>query len=361
MDLKLTNYDLDLTNGELSFVTDFDAIRQDIEMALRTWLRETPYDRNAGVPYLQIIFKRGTSLDAIRFIISEIIQGREGVTEVLELATELDTLTRTLTITGRVLASGQVIDFAAGSPTPPGPWVPPANGLQSWLDLERRRYTLDVGIASMVDEGAIGGTLDQAAPTKQPPVLQTLGLNNLQNMAPDGVDDFLLHSAAASSWQFLNNALGATVAVVTTDPADADGALFATMDGAASTDVGIRLRRVAGNLELRVANGGGAFALDLTAAVAASADKIIAIRLDATGVQTQINGAVVAGLTAAYAAAPADVAPDYPLTLLSAAGAAPAGGGLWGPGWFAAYDRYNSDAETAELFAQLNTRYRIYP
>ena len=48
MDLKLTDYDLDLTNGDLSFVDRLEAVRQDIEMALRTWLEETPYDRNAG-------------------------------------------------------------------------------------------------------------------------------------------------------------------------------------------------------------------------------------------------------------------------------------------------------------------------
>ena len=44
MDLKLTDYDMDLTNGELSFVTGRDAIAQDVQMNLRTWLGETVYD-----------------------------------------------------------------------------------------------------------------------------------------------------------------------------------------------------------------------------------------------------------------------------------------------------------------------------
>lgn len=118
MDLKLSNYDMDLTNGDLSFVDLLDAVRQDIEMALRTWLEETPYDRNAGAPYLQIIFVRGTTLDAIRFIISEIIQGRDNVTEILELGTVLDRDARTLTITGSVRAFGNVVSFDAGTPTP---------------------------------------------------------------------------------------------------------------------------------------------------------------------------------------------------------------------------------------------------
>ena len=47
MDLLLTDYDLDLTNGELTFVTGRDAIAQDVQMSLRTWLGETPYDTTA--------------------------------------------------------------------------------------------------------------------------------------------------------------------------------------------------------------------------------------------------------------------------------------------------------------------------
>ena len=56
MDLLLTDYDMDLTNGDLSFVNGADAIGQDVTMRLRTWLGETVYDVSAGVPYLQVIF-----------------------------------------------------------------------------------------------------------------------------------------------------------------------------------------------------------------------------------------------------------------------------------------------------------------
>ena len=104
MDLKLTNDDLDITNGELSFVTGIDAVRQDLEMRLKTWLEETPYDRAAGVPYLQVIFARGVQVQAVRFILETIILDTDGVTEVLELETQIDTLTREFTVTGRVFA-----------------------------------------------------------------------------------------------------------------------------------------------------------------------------------------------------------------------------------------------------------------
>ena len=46
MDLLLTDYDMDLTNGDLSFVNGADAIGQDVTMRLRTWLGETVYDGN---------------------------------------------------------------------------------------------------------------------------------------------------------------------------------------------------------------------------------------------------------------------------------------------------------------------------
>ena len=104
MDLKLTNYDVDFAGGDLSFVTGIEAVRQDIEMTLRTFLEETPYDSSAGVPWLQVIFVKGTPTTAIEFIIQETILGVDGVTEVLELTTVLDRAARTLTIEGRVVA-----------------------------------------------------------------------------------------------------------------------------------------------------------------------------------------------------------------------------------------------------------------
>ena len=56
MDLLLTDYDMDLTDGELSFVNGREAIGQDVQMRLRTWLGETVYDTTAGVPWIQAIF-----------------------------------------------------------------------------------------------------------------------------------------------------------------------------------------------------------------------------------------------------------------------------------------------------------------
>jgi len=114
MDLLLTDYDLDITDGELTFVRGAEAITQDIQMRLRTWLGETPYDQAAGVPYLQVIFQRGVELDAIQFILENRILDTPGVEQVTNLDLDLDARTRVLTVTGRALLVGDVeIDFSA--------------------------------------------------------------------------------------------------------------------------------------------------------------------------------------------------------------------------------------------------------
>jgi hypothetical protein len=67
-----------------------------------------------GLPYLQIIFKRGVKPEAVRFIIETFILARDGVADVLELDTQLNSATRELTVTGRVLLdSGDVIEVTS--------------------------------------------------------------------------------------------------------------------------------------------------------------------------------------------------------------------------------------------------------
>lgn len=114
MDLRKTNGDVDLTDGDLWLVTEAEAIRQDIEMELETWLQECVYDRSAGVPYLQIIFRRGTTAQTVRFIVERKILNVSGVTEILELTSALDTDTRVFTASGRVLTDYGEVDFDTG-------------------------------------------------------------------------------------------------------------------------------------------------------------------------------------------------------------------------------------------------------
>jgi hypothetical protein len=112
MDILLTDDDMDLTNGDLSWVNGAEAIAQDVTMTWRTWLGETVYDTTAGVPYTQVIFV-GTNpnLDAVRFILEHIAIQREGVIGV-ELTPVLNATTRELTVTGTLHTTDGEIDFS---------------------------------------------------------------------------------------------------------------------------------------------------------------------------------------------------------------------------------------------------------
>jgi hypothetical protein len=104
MDLQATaSGDLAIVNGELAFVTGQDAIAQALAFRLRTFLGESRYNRSAGVPYLQVIFRPGTPLQAIKFILEGVAMGTPGVTGVTLDEPVLDPLTRALTITGKAL------------------------------------------------------------------------------------------------------------------------------------------------------------------------------------------------------------------------------------------------------------------
>lgn len=107
-------HDLAIVNGDLALAVAAEGVRQDIEMALRTFLGESVYDKSAGVPYLEVIFERGTTPEAVRFIIEQQILARKGVAQVLELNTRRDAVTREATISGRVrLDTGEVIAIGA--------------------------------------------------------------------------------------------------------------------------------------------------------------------------------------------------------------------------------------------------------
>jgi hypothetical protein len=111
MDLLLTDHDMDITDGELSFVNGVTAVAQDVKMAFRTFLGETVYDTSAGVPYRQVIFIRGTPLGAIKLILEQIAISRPGVTGAT-FAPVLDSVTRELSVTGTIYALDEEIDFS---------------------------------------------------------------------------------------------------------------------------------------------------------------------------------------------------------------------------------------------------------
>ena len=111
MDLKIDrNHDMVIENGDLVLVKDGIAIGQHIKMRLATWLGETPYNTNAGVPYRQIIFQPNTSKEAIIFILTQAVLQTPGDTS-SELKYVADTQNRTITVTGNATSIDGPIDF----------------------------------------------------------------------------------------------------------------------------------------------------------------------------------------------------------------------------------------------------------
>jgi hypothetical protein len=114
MDLRLTNDDMDLTNGELSLVQGPEAIGQHIKMRIQAWYGELGlvYDQSAGVPYLGVIFgQRNPNMNAIQAILESRIRGTPGVISVsLELV--LYRTTRTLQASGKATTIDGNVDFS---------------------------------------------------------------------------------------------------------------------------------------------------------------------------------------------------------------------------------------------------------
>ena len=112
MDLRLTNDDMDLTGGELSWVRGREAIAQHVTMRLRTWLGETVYDTSAGVPWAQVIFRgKNPDLLAAKMVLEQQVLATPGVTGVA-LDLSLDRPSRVLTVTGTIQSIDGEIDFA---------------------------------------------------------------------------------------------------------------------------------------------------------------------------------------------------------------------------------------------------------
>ena len=91
--------DLTISNRDLTPVTGVDAIRQHIEIRLRTFLGEWFLDTTVGVPYIQEVFSTKTpDTDLIRSIIRREVAKTPGVVSADTLDVSLDTATRNLSI-----------------------------------------------------------------------------------------------------------------------------------------------------------------------------------------------------------------------------------------------------------------------
>ena len=109
-DLKIeqaqNGWDLVLENGDLVLETDDTRlVAQRVIYRLMTWLRESPYDRSAGVPYVDGVFGL-QPVEAVVFILTQEMLDTDGVEEVVGEPTYLLDSGRQLSITATLRVAG---------------------------------------------------------------------------------------------------------------------------------------------------------------------------------------------------------------------------------------------------------------
>lgn len=107
-----TNGDIDLKNGDFYFVTGVDATVQFIIQTLRLFLAEWFLDENLGMPYFDEVFVKNPNPVALDSIFKTKIIECPGVEELMAFSMEIDSVTRELTITGRIRAFDGEADFS---------------------------------------------------------------------------------------------------------------------------------------------------------------------------------------------------------------------------------------------------------
>jgi hypothetical protein len=79
-DLALSSaHDLQLTGNDLTLTSGLQATEQAVRQRLGLWQGNWFLDTSAGVPYLQQVFVKGTTLGAIRAILLAEVAGTVGI------------------------------------------------------------------------------------------------------------------------------------------------------------------------------------------------------------------------------------------------------------------------------------------
>lgn len=98
-DVKLdADGDIDLTDGNMTLVTDDDAIVQQITIRLQLLLGEWFLDKRVGMPLFEDVFKKNPDLTRVRSIYRQTILTTPGIASFEEFTLVVDGATRTLSV-----------------------------------------------------------------------------------------------------------------------------------------------------------------------------------------------------------------------------------------------------------------------
>jgi hypothetical protein len=113
MDLKLdADGDLAIENGDLALVTGVDATVQFVRQRLQLFLSEWFLDESRGIDYFDRVFIRNPNPIELDSIFKTTIIESPGVLELLAFDMDIEPVSRTLTVTGRIRALDGEADFS---------------------------------------------------------------------------------------------------------------------------------------------------------------------------------------------------------------------------------------------------------
>jgi hypothetical protein len=106
--------DLDLSTGDLQFVTGADAVAQHLLVRLRFYLGEWFLDTRVGIPYYSQILVKNPNLAAIRTTYRQAILSTPGVETLERMDLEFDAATRELALDFSARLAGETVarDFS---------------------------------------------------------------------------------------------------------------------------------------------------------------------------------------------------------------------------------------------------------
>lgn len=91
--------DLSFGGKDFALVKDAEAIGQQLQIALRLWLGEYPFDETLGVDYGTLINTKGITDDQIAAEVRRVALSVDGVTAIDTVEIQRDTANRAATIT----------------------------------------------------------------------------------------------------------------------------------------------------------------------------------------------------------------------------------------------------------------------
>lgn len=95
-------YDMSLENSDIRFTNDDNKVVQRLESRLQFIQEEWFLDITAGLPYPQIIFEVGTSIEDVYNLLRNTIINTDGVDSIRELILTPDTEARSLLVTATI-------------------------------------------------------------------------------------------------------------------------------------------------------------------------------------------------------------------------------------------------------------------